>query len=88
MDAIELLEYGLLILEGKAENDLDKKDLHIMRNMLHKLICNYLREEEKDYTIIKKMYCEVCRCKTFHRIMNSGGDRVCECEFCNNMEVI
>lgn len=87
MDAIELLNYGLDILAGNEENDLDAKDIRLMRNMLNRLIEHYLRDEERDTVILKKRFCEVCRCKTFHRIILSDGDRVCECETCNNMEV-
>ena len=89
MDTIDLLYYGLDILSGKENNDLDTKDIRTMKVMLDKLVTKYLQEKGKEITIAYvDMYCKVCHEEQEHKLIHSDGDRICECNVCGNMEVI
>lgn len=89
MDAIDLIYDALDILEGKEENDLDKKDMKTIRNMIDKLVYKYLCEKGKEITIaFVDMYCVTCHDDNEHKMYYSDGDRLCECQVCGRIEVL
>ena len=80
MDSIELLYYGLDILSNKETNDLDTKDIILMRNTLNyfpNLIQDFLNTLSRKYIFfLEKMQLFIHRGSSYwpHTYRIEGGD--------------